>query len=111
PVLIDPVARRRIIATDEIIVQFRGGIGGPQAASLFNQQGLEELVGPVPSVRSQYLVRVASGPDKHALNRAEQVAQGQGVEWAEPNFFCELQLYFIPNDTLFTNQQYLHNTG
>ena len=34
PVLINPTSRRRMIATDEIIVQFAIGIGGPQAVGL-----------------------------------------------------------------------------
>ena len=34
PVLINPASRRRMIATDEIIVQFSTGIGGPQAVGL-----------------------------------------------------------------------------
>src|ERR1051325_644131 len=34
PVLMDPASRRRMIATDEIIVQFAGNITTPQAAEL-----------------------------------------------------------------------------
>ena len=36
PVLMDPASRRRMIATDEIIVQFAGNITTPQAAALIN---------------------------------------------------------------------------
>jgi len=53
PVLIDRVGRRRVIATDQILVQFAAMVSPPQAAALFNQEGLEELVGPVPSARGQ----------------------------------------------------------
>jgi hypothetical protein len=60
PVLMDPASRRRMIATDETIVQFAGGTSAPQATALLTQEGLEELVGPVPSARGQYLVRVVS---------------------------------------------------
>jgi len=111
PVLMDPASRRRMIATDEIIVQFAGNITTPQAAALINQEGLDVLESPVPSAPGQYLVRIASGPDRHALTRAEQVATHQGVEWAQPNFFCELEFYSIPNDTEFGKQQYLRNIG
>lgn len=111
PVLTEPGSRRRIIATDDIIVQFAGGIGAPQAVALFDQEGLEIVASPVPSAPDQYLVRVASGPDKHALAGAGQVAGRQGVEWATPNFLRELEFYFTPNDEHFGKQQYLRNIG
>src|ERR1044071_9764635 len=81
PVLMNPASRRRMIATDEIIVQFAGGSSAPQATALLSQESLEALVGPVPSAPGQYLVRIASGTGTNSLTRAEQLAQRQGVEW------------------------------
>jgi subtilisin family serine protease len=111
PVLLDPASRRRMIATDEIIVQFESSIGSPEAVALLNQEGFEVVESPVPSAPGQYLVRIASGPDKQALSRAEQIAGRPGVEWASPDFLRELEFYFIPNDTHFDKQQYLRNIG
>jgi hypothetical protein len=51
PVLINPTSRRRMIATDEIIVQFSTGIGGPRAEKgsvldiLTHQRGCRSVSG------------------------------------------------------------------
>ena len=71
PVLIQPALRRRIVATDEIIVQVKQSIGAPQAIALFNQEGLEILDNPVPSARGQFLVRMASVSHRLQAGEAE----------------------------------------
>ena len=111
PVLMDPVSKRRMIATDEIIVQFSDGVGGAEAEFLFSTEGLEVVASPVPSAPGQYLVRMASASSTNAFARAGQIAGQPGVEWVEPNFLRELELYFIPNDADFGRQQYLRNVG
>src|SRR6266542_4343319 len=60
-VLMDSASKRRVIATDEIIVQFADGIGRQQAVAQFEPEGLDVLEGPVPSAPRQYLVRIVSG--------------------------------------------------
>lgn len=59
----------------------------------------------------QFIATVKAGYGEVALQVGNQIANAPGVNWMSPNFYQSWKKFFTPNDTLFTNQWHLHNTG
>ncbi len=115
PVLSAPDSGKRILATDEIIVQFEDDatVNGVTDTILEDlaSRGLEIAREPLPSAPGQYLLRANYWDAELAMAEAVGLNRVPGIAWAEPNFVSELELYATPNDPLFAWQQALHNTG
>jgi len=111
PVLVDPESRCRMIPTDEVLVRLPDGIPLADVQPDIAAAGLT-LVERTGTRRMQvYLLRLVDPKKNDALTASRQLAAGNKVLWAEPNFIREVRLGLTPNDSLFSTQQYLHNTG
>src|SRR3989304_3808287 len=60
---------------------------------------------------NQYIATVATGGGLASLQTANELTLDKRVEWATPNFYTEIQTSFTPNDSLYTNQWTLNNSG
>lgn len=110
--------RNRILATletapegaykpGEVIVKFRKGVVQTQAAELHRSLGAQ-VIRELKGFRGVELVRLPEGVSvKEAI---QQYMENPAVEYAEPNYLYRIQETF-PNDTYFSQQWSLHNTG
>jgi subtilisin family serine protease len=115
PVLAVPGSGKRVVPSDELIVQFdaEAATNGVSESILkeLATRGLEVAESPLASAQGHYLLRSRQGQAEATLAEAYALAQRAGVAWSEPNFLVELELYSTPNDPFFAWQQSLHNTG
>ena len=115
PVLAVPGSGKRVLLSDEIIVQFDAeAVTNDVSESILKDlatRGFEIAEPPLASAPGQYLLRSRQGQAEATLAEANALAQRAGVAWSEPNFLAELELYSTPNDPFFARQQSLHNTG
>jgi len=110
-VLVDPESKCRMIPTDEILVRIPNGLALADVQPDIAAAGLQ-VVERTGTPRMQvYLLRLADPKKSDALTASQQLSAGNKVLWAEPNFIREVRLDLTPNDTLFSQQQNLHNTG
>lgn len=116
PVLATADTGKRVLLSDEIIVQFDEDMATDEAVERILEdladRGIEVARPPLPSSPGQYLLRSLHADAEITLAEAAALFQQPGVAWAEPNFLAELETYStIPNDPLFAWQQGLRNTG
>ena len=106
-VFIDPVTGSRLLQTDELSVKARPGA---DVAGLLASRGLE-VSQKVRYTDDEYIVRVQNPKAADVIALANELAASGLVQWAEPNFVQEYKKMSAPNDTLFSNQWHLNNTG
>jgi subtilisin family serine protease len=115
PVLSVPDSGKRLLLSDQIIVQFEdesvmNGVADDVLEELASR-GFEIARPPLASAPGQYLLRFDHWDAELAFAEAVLMARVPGVAWAEPNFIVDLDLHVLPNDPYFPWQQGLHNTG
>jgi subtilisin family serine protease len=111
PVLISPDDKRRMVATDEILLCLKPGVRiDDLKAHLDNLQA--EVVQKEPAKDlNVYLIRLQDPKKIDALAASIEMTGWLGVQWAEPNFLREIRFDFTPDDPMFSQQQSFHNTG
>lgn len=98
------VHSRRVL-TKQVLVRLAPGMAsGPLAAAAGAAVGAE-----IPYLPGHYLFTTAQTAG--ALNLAEWLRVQPGVMSANPQLARQMIKRFVPNDTLFTNQWHLLNTG
>lgn len=111
PVLVDPPSRCRMIPTDQVIVRVRDGVQLADIAGEIRAAGLEEVQGDRIRLAKTYLLRLSDPKRGDPMSASARLAASPNVVWAEPNFIREVRLGLTPDDTLFGQEQHLHNTG
>jgi hypothetical protein len=116
PVLATADTGKRVLLSDEIIVQFDEDMATDETIEKILEdladRGIEVARAPWPVSPGQYLLRSLHPDAEITLAEAAALFQQSAVAWAEPNFLAELETYStIPNDPLFAWQQSLRNTG
>ncbi len=110
PVYIDKETGKELLVADELIVKLKDDVSEEelwQMNALHNVSLIRRLRG----TSNQYILRV-NDPKRHSVLEIAEAYYGTGiVEWAEPNFIFELELETAPDDTKFSDQWHLHNTG
>lgn len=104
PVFVDPASGLQLTPEGRIVVRLKNGI---EPTNVFAGAEFRR----VPHTREEYFVERASATAEEILAEANRYASNPGVEWAEPDWLMEIAKDFTPNDTLYTNQWHLHNTG
>lgn len=95
-----------IYPTDEVIVALGPGA---DAAAFFGEafSGYRRLGGTT----DQWVATVSEGDALGALAMADVLASNPQVMWAAPNLYHTVYLETTPNDTLYSAQWHLNNTG
>ncbi|MCB2155419.1 S8 family serine peptidase [bacterium] len=111
PVYVNPTDKKRMIATDELSICLEKG-----SSTDLLEKGLARIGGVIFEKSSAdyadiYHARLDNPLRNSPLDVSVEISSWPGVEWAEPNFIREMEFYYTPNDPLFSQQQYLHNTG
>ncbi|CAN5272654.1 hypothetical protein BH11PLA2_BH11PLA2_12700 [soil metagenome] len=106
PVFTNASSGRDSVALNEIIVALKPGVTPESVFTGDQYTGFHRLIGTtdeyVATVPGTGLVTVAA---------ANALAADARVAWSEPDFYDEIEKYFLPNDPLLPNQWHLNNTG
>lgn len=105
PLYTTAIEKINAAVTNEVLVRFNKGTGKQQIASLEAKFGLT-LTSP-NDMFNTYAVR----PGENALLVANAIQETGQVEFSHPNFYMDVQMHQVPNDTYFGFQWNLHNTG
>ncbi len=102
-------ARKYSAPTSEVCVQFAPAINRADVkASLSSFTNIVEFI---PDRRRAGRVTLRMGCVNDAVRMAEALSGADNVVWAEVNYRQQKRPKFLPSDSSFTNQWYLHNTG
>ncbi len=104
PVLVAEDTLSGIYLTDEIGVALKPGVDP-------NEFFANGFSGWYRFFDNQYIATVAAGGGLGSLETANALSADPRVEWASPDFYTDYRTDFTPNDTLFSNQWTLNNTG
>ena len=106
PVFVDPSSGLYLVPTEEIIVALEKDVT-PR-----DYFGADWAVAKaVPGAPDQYVLTLPGHTAEEVLSEVTARNNDTRVAWAEPNFICEIQRQFIPDDPLYPNQWHLHNSG
>lgn len=108
PVFTNPADQSWMAATDEVIVSLKPNQDG---ASFFAGDRRFASYRPLWGTPDQFVATLAGGSGAATLAISEQLVGDERVNWANPNFYQSFERYFTPNDTFFSSEWHLHNTG
>lgn len=95
-----------VVITDEVLVTLEPGV---DPDSVF--EGRVEKYQKLRGSNDLYVVTIADADGSETLKAARELKALPLVRLASPNFLQELIATAAPNDTLYTNQWHLNNTG
>lgn len=101
-------SRSEAVLLDEVIVALKPGV---TEDDFFAGNSLFTSHRAVLGTPNQFVASVADGNGEVALHVANAIDDDPRLEFSAPNFYQNWQKYFTPNDTRFTSQWYLNNTG
>ena len=96
--------------TDEIVIGFAEEMTAARIAQLLDAEGLL-LLDTLPRAEHVVLVREKDPGNRNVLAHALAVADRQDVRFCQPNFLSIIDPFVVPNDTYFSSQWALNNTG
>jgi|GEM_PF-1081338 len=104
------VGQDRLIPTDQIIVQFSSGVSQSEIGKLNSRQGTTKAK-EITWLDNSFLLTV-DNPKQNILDIAKRYYEETAVKFCHPNFIRLIKrLSTTPNDTYFTSQWALNNTG
>lgn len=109
PVLTNLTSHREVIAVDEVIVALNPKT--PSEAFFDNDRFANFR--PLWGTTDQFVATLKTGRGMSVIETAESLARDPRVQWTEPNFYQDWQLFFDPNDTEYAASNMWHhvNTG
>lgn len=106
PIFTNPETGGWVVATDEILVRLQPGVTIENFAGSDSRfAGFTRVV----ATPDTFVIDLASGSGRAALNLANEVMSDPRLVWASPNLMIESHLW--TNDPLYDNQWHLNNTG
>ena len=105
PVYRAPSSGTEMFVLDEVVVALQPGIA---PADFFGDDIISYR--PLLGTPDQFVVTL-NGAGQQALDYANALSQDARVAWASPDFYQDLERFFVPNDTLYSSQWHLNNTG
>ena len=100
-----------VLATDELIVQFRPGIESPEVEAL-NAENKVRILTANPLVDGEYVLTLTEEAATDVLRMAQRYNADARTVVAYPNFINVFEdRDTVPGDALFGNQWYHRNTG
>jgi len=107
-VFVNAVSNSEAVLINEIIVSLDTTL---DVADFFARHNEFSSYRPLDGTPDQFIAAVRAGYGEVALAVGNEIAKAPGVNWMSPNFYQTWEKFFTPNDTLYTNQWHLHNTG
>ncbi len=109
PVYFNPNTGNRIFLNDEVVMKLK--THGMARNTNITQRFKLKIVNCLNKDENIYVFRFTDPKDFNPFRVCNVVRALQGVVWAEPNIAQEVKQFVIPNDTLFSSQWHLRNTG
>jgi subtilisin family serine protease len=106
PVFVNGESGLRQWLTDEIVVRLNGGVD----RTSFFADGRFGSHRSLAGFDDQFVVEVVGG-GLAGLNLANALSTDERLAWAAPNTIDEIVPALVPDDTLFSSQWHLNNTG
>jgi len=96
------------VLLDEAIVELADGV---DAAAYFGARPVFAAHRPLAGTPNQFVVTLAAGPGRAALEVINGLDGDRQLAWAAPNFHQNWQRYYLPDDPRIPNQWHVQNTG
>ena len=106
PVFVDPNSGLSLVVSERVIIRLKPGVDAP---TYFGAQWA--AVRPLPGTSDQFVLTLAGFTAEQVLTDVNTRMADDRVMWAEPDFLMEVVRHFTPNDTYYSSQWNLHNTG
>ena len=111
PVLVDPKTRLRMVPTDEVLAAFAPQTSTEQIKADAAAAGMRMVEKTGTQRLNVYRFCLLNPKKGDPLAASRTLAGMREVLWAQPNFIREIRHCFTPANSLFDDQQALHNTG
>lgn len=106
PVFVDPESGLILVATEDIVICLENGV---DPSDYFGAKWPD--IRPLPGAVNQFIERLAGVQAEDVLAEVGRRMEDSRVAWAEPDFLMEVVRHYTPNDSFYSNQWHLHNTG
>ncbi len=100
-----PSTGTELYVLNEVVVTLQPGVA---PADFFGDDGVSYR--PLLGTPDQFVVTL-DGAGQQALDYANAMSEDSRVAWASPDFYQDLERFLVPNDTLYSSQWHLNNTG
>lgn len=101
----------QVVVTGDLVVRFKTAMS-PSALQRLCSRYAVEAVRPLGNYAPNgYLLRVRDVSRQSPVEVAKAIYEREAVYFSHPDFIWPRSLRFTPNDTLYTNQWHLNNTG
>ena len=110
PVFVNEETGTRMTLTQELVAKLRPDQTKEDLQSVAASLGLA-VDRRIAGTENQYVLRVKDPKKTDPLAVANSLHNSGVVEWCEPNFIQEYQLFSAPNDPRYPMQWHLDNTG
>jgi len=100
----------KLRVTDRFVVQFKRLVTRTEIDAL-NAKHHVEVIDSDKGSPNRYILKVTGVSDLSVLEMANLYYKNPDIVYSLPDFLTEINLWSIPNDTYFTDQYYLRNTG
>jgi hypothetical protein len=107
PVFLDPESRLMLVPTEEIIIR----LADPADLRAVSAQAAFVSVRSLPGTPDHFIATTTAKHAEAMLTVVNRLAGDPRLRFAEPNFLMEGTRNAAPNDTRFTDQWHLNNTG
>lgn len=108
PVFVATMTGSELTVIDEFIVNLKGGVS---AQEFFSALPDVASYRPLAGTTDQFVGRFADTTGRPAIDRANVLQKSDLVDWVQPNFYQNWQMFYTPNDPRFGNLWHLDNTG
>ncbi|UCE49927.1 MAG: S8 family serine peptidase [Phycisphaerales bacterium] len=111
PVYIREDSGLELIPTDQFIVKLAEGTSYAELEAFSEVLGAI-VVRPLRGTADQFILFIPGSTPEELLSTCEIYWQDPAFEWAHPNFLSKaIKCAIAPNDTLYSRQWHLNNTG
>ncbi len=107
--IVSPDDTMEFVAFDRVTVRFLESVSRATIDSL-NQFWKVEIIDSIAEI-PYYVLRMTDSTEKSVLEIANIYEQDSRTEFAIPDWLAQVTLDYVPSDSFFNNQYYLHNTG
>ena len=99
-----------VMVTNEITIQFKEGVEASTIEAIIDEFQLG-YIKHVKGIINCHVFRLDPNSSKDALETTNLILEKDTVQWCEPNIVVRQQNYYVPTDSLFTQQWHLYHEG
>ncbi len=110
PVFVNEETGTKMTLTQELVAKIRSDRTKEDLQSVAESLGLS-IDHLIVGTTDQFVLRVKDAKVTDPLEASNSLHNSGVVEWCEPNFIQEYQLYSVPDDPLYPMQWHLENSG